>query len=59
MLYPRIAYDIVSQQRQAMLAQATAIARVGAARRAARGRRSGSAPTLTSRVRVSLRLRAA
>ena len=59
MLYQRNAYDIMSQQRKAMLAQAAAIARGSAARRAVRGSHGGSASTLTSRVRISLRLRAA
>ncbi len=59
MLYQRNAYDIVSQQRKAMLAEAAAIARASAARRAVRGSRSGSTPALMSRVRASFRLRAA
>jgi hypothetical protein len=59
MLYQRNAYDIVSQQRKAMLAQAAAIARASAARRSIRGSRGESAPALMSRVRISLRLRAA
>ncbi len=59
MLYQGIAYDIVSQQRKTMLAQAATTARVRAARRAQRGCRGASALTLMSRVRISLRLRAA
>ncbi len=59
MLYPGIAYDIASQHRKAMLAQATTIGQGRAARRAIRGIRGGSAPTLASRVRISLRLRVA
>jgi hypothetical protein len=59
MLYQRNAYDIVSQQRKAMLAQAAAIARASAARRSIRGSRGESVPALMSRVRISLRLRAA
>jgi hypothetical protein len=59
MLYQRNAYDIVSQQRKAMLAQAAAIAQGSAARRAIAGSRGKSAPALVSRVRISLRLRAA
>jgi hypothetical protein len=59
MLHQRYAYEIVSQQRTAMLAQAAAIARASAARRAVRGGRGGSAPTRMSRIRLSVRLRAA
>lgn len=58
MLYQGIAYDLVSQQRTTMLTQAATTARVRAARRGQRGR-SASALTLMSRVRISLRLRAA
>lgn len=59
MLHTGLAYDIVSRQRNAMLAQAVTTARVRAARRALRGCRGGSAPTLMSRIRIPLRLRAA
>jgi hypothetical protein len=59
MLYHGNAYDIASQQRKAMLAQAATIARARAARRTRRGRRVGSAPALMPLVRISLRLRAA
>ncbi len=59
MLYQGNAYDIVSQQRKAMLAQAAAIARASAARRAVHGSHGGSASARMSRIRISLRLRAA
>ncbi len=59
MLYQGNAYDIASQQRKAMLAQAAAIARARAARNALRGHRSGSAPALLPRFGISHRLRAA
>jgi hypothetical protein len=59
MLHPDITYDIASEHRKAVLAQAATSARARAAQRAIR---SGSArPTgaLLSRVRVSLRPRTA
>jgi hypothetical protein len=59
MLNPGIAYDIGSQHRNALLVQAATIARARDARHALHGSSGSSAPTLKSRVRVTLRLRAA
>jgi hypothetical protein len=59
MPHPGIAYDIVSGQRKAMIAQAATAARVRAAQRAIGGSRGRWAPALLSWVRVSFRPRTA
>jgi len=58
-MHPDIAYEIVSERRKAMHAQAAAIAQVRAARRAIRGSHGRSVPGPLSWVRVPMRPRAA
>ena len=58
-MHPDIAYEIVSERRKAMHAQAAAIAQIRAAQRAIRGSRRRSAPALLSWVRLPLRAKTA
>jgi hypothetical protein len=59
MMHPDITYDIASEHRKAMLAQAATSAQVRAAHRAIRSSRERPSAALLSRVRQSLRPRTA
>jgi hypothetical protein len=59
MFHPDITYDTASEHRKALLAQAATSARMRAAQRAIRSSGGRQAAALVSRVRVSLRPRAA
>jgi hypothetical protein len=59
MLHPAITYDIASEHRKAVFAQAATSVHVRAAQRAIRSSRGRLSAALLSRVRVSLRPRTA